>query len=88
MFHHRRPSQVQMKNFARIIREARIRLGLTQEQLAEKLDCSAHWINNVERAKSNLNWVDTINLLVTLQLDPGKIAEEVGIGVSVPANRK
>lgn len=84
----RLPSQVQREIFGDMIRRARNRLGLTQENLAELMSCSAHWIHKVERGKSDLNWMDTLHLTVILDLDPAKILEEVGTHAPVPSNRK
>lgn len=88
MFHRRSATQEQQESFGRVLREARIQKNLTQEELSERLSCSPHWINNIENGKSSPNWVDTINLLIELELDPKLLAEEVGILVPVPANRK
>ena len=84
----RLPSQVQREIFGDMIRRARNRLGLTQENLAELMSCSAHWIHKVELGKSDLNWMDTLHLTVILDLDPAKILEEVGTHAPVPSNRK
>lgn len=88
MFKRRIPSQVQRECFGRAVRDARIRCGLSQEKLAEAMECSPHWINNVERGKSNLNWKDTINLLAILKIDPEELAGEVKRSGAVPAGRK
>ena len=79
MFKKRTPSQAQKKALGRIFREARNNCGLTQEELAEIMNCSTRWLIQVEGGKSSLNCVDTIRLMSILKLDPVKVAEEVGI---------
>lgn len=84
----RLPSQAQREIFGNIIRGARNRRGLTQEDLAELMGCSAHWIHKVERGKSDLNWMDTLRLTVILDLNAAEIVEEVNVHVPIPAHRK
>ncbi|MEY8387713.1 helix-turn-helix transcriptional regulator [Oscillospiraceae bacterium 38-13] len=88
MFKRRIPTQVQRECFGRAVHDARIRCGLSQEKLAEVLECSPHWINNVERGKSNLNWKDTIHLLSILKIDPEELTKEVKRSGTVSAGRK
>lgn len=88
MFSRRIPSQDEKERFGRLIREARKSQNLTQEMLAERMNCSLRWINRVERGESSLNWRDTLCLLMILELSPERAAEEVGLSVSVFANRK
>lgn len=88
MFSRRMPSQDEKKRFGQLIREARKSRNLTQEKLAEHMNCSLRWINRVERGESCLNWKDTLNLLIILELSPERAAKEVGLDVSVFANRK
>lgn len=88
MFSRRIPSQDEKERFGRLIREARKSQNLTQEKLAERMNCSLRWINRVERGESSLNWKDTLCLLMILELSPDRAAEEVGLSVSVFANRK
>ncbi len=82
------PTQAERECFGKIIRDARKSRDLTQERLAELLNCSLRWINSVERGESSLNWKDTICLLAVLELPPEKVAEEVGLNVSIFADRK
>ena len=88
MFSRRTPAQDKKECFGRLIRGARKRQGLSQEKLAEKMNCSRRWISNIERGISNLNWADTIYLMSTLQLEPEKVVEEVVLVVPVPTDRK
>lgn len=88
MFKKRTPTQAQREAFGRMIRDARKRLDLTQEKLAEAAGCSPHWINNIECGKSNPNWADAFLLAEMLGLTLSQILEEVGIDVPVLAGRK
>lgn len=88
MFSRRIPTQDDRKCFGRLIREARKSQNMTQEKLAECMNCSLRWINRVERGESNLNWKDMLCLMVILELPLEKAVEEVGLDVSVPADRK
>jgi transcriptional regulator with XRE-family HTH domain len=42
------------------IRKRRVGLGLSQEQLAERIDCHRNYVGNVERGEQNI----TIDMLV------------------------
>lgn len=88
MFSRRIPTQDDRKCFGRLIREARKSQNMTQEKLAECMNCSLRWINRVERGESNLNWKDMIRLLLIVQLPLEKVAEEIGLNVPVAVNRK
>ena len=83
MFPRRIPSEEQRIIFGSIVRGARKSHGLTQERLAEQMNCSAAWISQVERGISNLNYIDTLRLLSILQLDVDFILEALGINVPV-----
>lgn len=88
MFSRRMPTQAEKERFERLIRDARKSRNLTQEKLAERMNCSLRWINSVERGESSLNWRDTVRLLVILELSPEKVAEEVGLVVPILTDRK
>lgn len=61
---------------------------MTQEKLAERMNCSLRWINRVERGESSLNWKDTLCVMLILDLPPEKVAEEVGLDVSILTHRE
>ena len=88
MFLRRTPTQDEKERLGQLIRKVRRRRDLTQEKLAERMNCSLRWINIVERGESSLNWKDMLCLMVILELPPEKAVEEVGLYVSVPADRK
>lgn len=86
MFKKRTPDPEQRMALGQVIRTARNRYGLTQEALAERMNCSVRWLIQIESGESCLNCIDTIHVLALLQLNPAEVAEEVGIHVLVPAN--
>nr|WP_325211878.1 helix-turn-helix transcriptional regulator [uncultured Oscillibacter sp.] len=88
MFSQRKPTQANRELFGQLIHDARKSQNMTQEKLAECMTCSLRWINRVERGESNLNWMDMIRLLIILDLPPEKVAEEVGLDVSILTSRK
>lgn len=88
MFARRTPTPAERERFGQLIRDARRDRDLTQEKLAEYMNCSRRWINRVERGESSLNWKDTIHLLVILDLPPEKALEVVGPDVPILAHRK
>lgn len=77
MVKRRTPNEMQRKAFGALIQRARKGRGFTQEALAEYVDCGAHWINQIERGKSNPNWLDACRLAVILELEPEEILESV-----------
>lgn len=85
MFQKRTPTQIQREAFGRTVHDARKRLNLTQEKLAEAAGHSPLWINNIECGKSNPNWADAFLLAEMLGPTLTKILEEVGINVPVLA---
>jgi len=49
--------------FGELMKEKRASLGLTKEQMAEKLDCSVHVVNHIEGSKFNPIGLETIKTL-------------------------
>lgn len=88
MFQKRTPPLEERRVFGKMIRDARNRHGYTQEQLAEYLNCSVRWIIQIEEGSSSPNNMDTVLLMVILELTAGEIAEEVGWRVCVAADRE
>lgn len=77
MFRRRFIDKEQRQRFGSIIREEQKTLGLTQEDLAGILNCSPHWIANIESGISNPTWLDALRLIRALNLDAGKILDLV-----------
>lgn len=87
MFKKRTPSPDQRRAFGKVIRSARTRHKFTQEELAARMHCSTRWIIQIEEGASTPNNMDTVLLMVILELTPEDVAEEAGWHVCVPANR-
>ncbi|MCI8624017.1 MAG: helix-turn-helix transcriptional regulator [Provencibacterium sp.] len=68
------------------IRKKRKSQDLTQEELSELVDLSRRWIQKVESGRSNPNWLNFLQIMVVLELDPTDLAREVGIVVSIPSH--
>lgn len=83
MFHRHNISQETKEALGRVIMAHRKEQGLTQQEVAEKLGWSMHWVNDIENGNGILNEVDTILLLAVLKLDPKIVAEEAGLLVPV-----
>ncbi len=66
-----KPKQPILKKFGHAVREARQRLGLSQEKLAEKADLHRTYIGMIERAEKNIT-------LLNIQ----KISRALGISIS------
>jgi len=62
------------------VREARHRLGMTQQQLAERVACSPEWISKIERGRASpsLQCISSIGQVVgadlTVLLQPAPVA--------------
>lgn len=56
------------KKLGMFIRNGRLDLNLTQEQLAEKLDCNLSYLGNIERGKNTPSLKLFIEIMRTLNL--------------------
>lgn len=86
MYKRRTPTPKQRRSFGNIIRDEQKICGLTQEDLADILDCSPHWITNIECGKSDPTWLDALRLIRALKLDVEEILEVVDGNVPVSSN--
>ena len=68
----REKKEVNVKIGARV-REARERLSMTQEQLAEKLDCSPQFVSDLERGVVGLSIPTLKGLCLTLGISSDSI---------------
>ena len=55
---------------AKIVRQRRYELGLTQEELAERANMHVNYIGGIERATRNPSFVSVIGLAKSLDLSP------------------
>lgn len=60
----------ELKIFARIMRLKRYEKNLTQEKLAEKMDCNVNAIGKIERGESIPSLRTIINLAKALGISP------------------
>jgi len=62
-----------LKKFGLNVKFARMRNGLTQEQLAEKMDISWTYIAKIETGKINMSLGKILELAKTLEVDINKL---------------
>ncbi len=86
MYKRRTPTPEQRRSFGNIIRDEQKACGFTQEDLAGILDCSPHWIANIECGKSDPTWLDALRLIRALKLDVEEILEVVDGNVPVSSD--
>lgn len=88
MFMRRIPTQEQRYILADLLRHGREAQDLTQQQISDLLDCSLHWVNDMEQGKCDPSWRDAFHYAAIITLDPIVFAEEAGLRVSIPSFRK
>jgi len=62
-----------LNDIAKNFKLLRKKSGLTQEQLAEKLDCSREFINRIENRKENLSLKMLLMFSIALNIHPKDI---------------
>lgn len=87
MFMRRIPTQEQRYILADLLRHGREAQDLTQQQISDLLDCSLHWVNDMEQGKCDPSWRDAFHYAAIIKLDPIVFAEEAGLRVSIPSFR-
>ena len=75
-----KPTDKQKEALGDALRHARDSVGLTQEELAELLDCSSRWVQKLEGRKSNPNWFTLLQLCALLNIDVHALLEKLGLG--------
>ena len=55
---------------------ARVRVGLTQERLAEKAELDLRFLQRVERGKTNLSIATLVSLADALDVTPGSLLKK------------
>lgn len=63
----------------RRIREARLRLRLSQEDLAEGAELHRTYIGSVERGERNLSILNLVRIARALTLDPADLVAGLGV---------
>lgn len=74
-----KPTDKQKKTLGDALRHAREAADLTQEELAELLDCSSRWVQKLEGPKSNPNWLTLLQLRALLGMDLQALDEKLGL---------
>ena len=84
-----KPTKEQKQLLGLLIYRCRTSAGMTQEELAELLECTPRWVQKMESAQSNPNWTTLIKIMELFQISPAQIAEEADIHVYLyPLQRK
>jgi len=62
--------QPNLKVLGQKVRDARHNMGLTQQQLSERVDCSPEWISKIERGRASpsLSCINTIGHILGVDL--------------------
>ena len=74
--------------FSGILYESRRRSGLTQQNVADFLECSRRWYQKIESGTSKPNWQDALLLAALFHLDPEEVAKEIGFDVPIHTHSK
>ena len=69
--------------FGSLICRARIKRGMTQQELAEIAEISIRWYQKIESGQSKPNFILAIHLMAILEITPTAFTEEVGLNVPV-----
>ena len=67
------------KRFGNAIRERRTALGLSQEQLAERVGCHRNYMGRIERGEQNI----TLDMMVRVAKATNRTVEELTQGASI-----
>lgn len=70
--------------FAAQLSQARRRRGLTQQQVAEVVDISARWYQQLERGAMMPGATTLLRLVIFLEIDVRELREEVGLNDQIP----
>ncbi|MBP3437629.1 MAG: helix-turn-helix transcriptional regulator [Clostridia bacterium] len=77
-----------LKTIGSRIQEMRKKKGLTQEELAERMDISPHYLSALERGVYNIKLTLLVNILNTLGCSADEVFEDVvDCSVKTKANR-
>ncbi len=62
-----------LQTFGKVLKTERLRLGLSQEALAELADVHATYVGKVERAEKNISFDNILRLSAALRLRPSHL---------------
>lgn len=63
--------------FGKRVRELRLRLGISQEKLAEWADLHRNYVGGVERGERNVSLINITKLARGLRTTPAKLVERI-----------
>jgi len=66
-----------LKAFGQAVRERRIELRLSQEELAEKADLHRTYVADIERGSRNLGLLNVVSLAKALSVDVWALTEDL-----------
>lgn len=75
-----KPTDKQKETLGDALHHAREATGLTQEKLAEIIDCSPRWVQKLESCKSNPHWLTLMQLCALLDINIRELEEKLGLG--------
>lgn len=67
-----------LRQFGLRVREERERLGISQEELADRAGLHRTYIGGVERGERNLGLLNVIRIARALKLKPAGLLEDIG----------
>ena len=75
----RKAAQPQLKRLGKAIRDRRKRLKLSQESLAERVDCHRNYVGSIERGEQNATVDTLLRFAKALNCSLEKLAQEAGL---------
>lgn len=63
--------------FGQIIRELRLKRGMSQESLAERAALHRNYIGGIERGERNVSLRNILKLSAALRVKPGKLLDRI-----------
>ncbi len=67
----------QLTNFGRNVRRARLRLGISQEELAHRSGLHRTYVGGVERGERNISLLNIVKLARALDVAPSRLLRSI-----------
>ncbi len=74
-------------SFVKMLREARLKAGLTQVQIAKALGCRQTFISKIECSERRVDIVEFVMLCHAYQIDPSEFLKKLSKKTSSEINR-
>jgi transcriptional regulator with XRE-family HTH domain len=71
-------SQGLLADFGARVRAARLRAGLSQEELAHRAGLDRTYVSGVERGRRNISLANICRVAAALDIDPAVLVERLG----------